>query len=397
MLAKTVQTLNNNGTMSAEAIPEITIEDLTPYVVDSQDDFVPERLTTVLVTTQDPIKDYLRGIAKVDLLTAEQEVLLSKSIEVGLLSERLLDIRTADDPLEYLQGTEAAHDSEVLAADPESFFASQEFKLGQCAAKFALSTSDEELQWLAEDGQQAKQHMLEANLRLVVSIAKKYGGRGMQQLDIIQEGNLGLIRGVEKFDFAKGFKFSTYATWWIKQAIARAIDEKNRNIRLPIHMAEKVNAMTRLERELTKATDHEPTIDELAEAMNVPRETVLDYKRYARDTVSLDTPIGDGGARYEHGSTLGELIKDEHAEPIHKAAEFTALQEELSSVLDSLTEKEAGIITMRFGLNDGVSKTLDDVGKVYGVTRERIRQIEAKTLCKLRHPSRSARLRDYLQ
>ena len=382
--------------MSAEAIPEVEIEDNASYVIDSQDDFIPERLTTP-GASQDPIKDYLRGIAKVDLLDAALEVELSKSIEAGLFSEQLLTIREADDPLEYLQGAKGGKDSADLASDPESFFNSREFTLGQSAARLAMQVSDEELRWMADDGTRAKKQMQEANLRLVVSIGKRYIGRGMPYLDVIQEGNLGLLHGVEKFDFAKGYKFSTYASWWIKQSISRALDEKNRIIRIPFHMVEKINAMVRVERELMKAFDREPTIEELAEELQQPRERIIAYKGYSHDVISLDAPVGDGGTRYDAGATLGELIEDADAENVEETVEFSMLQKALLNMLDSLPEREAGIIIMRFGLTGGKQLTCEEVGKIYGVGRERIRQIEAKTLSKLRHPSRSGRLRDYLR
>ncbi len=300
--------------------------------------------------TADPVKDYLKQIGKVPLLNAEQEVELAKRIEAGLFSDEKLN------------------SGEKLAA-----------KLRK------------ELEWIAEDGRRAKNHLLEANLRLVVSLAKRYTGRGMLFLDLIQEGNLGLIRAVEKFDYTKGYKFSTYATWWIRQAITRAMADQARTIRIPVHMVEVINKLARVQRQMLQDLGREPTPEELAKELDMTPEKVVEVQKYGREPISLHTPLGEDG-----DSEFGDLIEDSEAIVPAEAVSFTLLQEQLHSVLDTLSEREAGVVSMRFGLTDGQPKTLDEIGKVYGVTRERIRQIESKTMSKLRHPSRSQVLRDYL-
>ena len=248
-----------------------------------------------------------------------------------------------------------------------------------------------DLEWVAEDGRRAKDHLLEANLRLVVSLAKRYTGRGMLFLDLIQEGNLGLIRAVEKFDYTKGYKFSTYATWWIRQAITRAMADQARTIRIPVHMVEVINKLARVQRQMLQDLGREPTPEELAVELDMTPEKVVEVQKYGREPISLHTPLGEEG-----DSEFGDLIEDSEAIQPGEAVSFTLLQEQLHSVLDTLSEREAGVVSMRFGLTDGQPKTLDEIGKVYGVTRERIRQIESKTMLKLRHPSRSQVLRDYL-
>jgi RNA polymerase primary sigma factor len=310
----------------------------------------PEQTVTVAGATADPVKDYLKQIGKVSLLNAEEEVELAKRIEAGLFSEEKL-----------------AHDNRI-------------------GAKI-----HEELEWIAEDGQRAKNHLLEANLRLVVSLAKRYTGRGMLFLDLIQEGNLGLIRAVEKFDYTKGFKFSTYATWWIRQAITRAMADQARTIRIPVHMVEVINKLARVQRQMLQDLGREPTPEELARELDMTPEKVVEVQKYGREPISLHTPLGEDG-----DSEFGDLIEDSEAVVPADAVSFTLLQEQLHQVLDTLSEREAGVVSMRFGLTDGQPKTLDEIGKVYGVTRERIRQIESKTMSKLRHPSRSQVLRDYL-
>ncbi|PRY13885.1 RNA polymerase sigma factor RpoD-like protein [Kineococcus rhizosphaerae] len=299
----------------------------------------------------DPVKDYLRLIAKVALLDAEQEVELAQRIEAGLFAEEKLRSGGEIDPV---------------------------FK--------------RELWWISEDGRRAKNHLLEANLRLVVSLAKRYTGRGMLFLDLIQEGNLGLIRAVEKFDYARGYKFSTYATWWIRQAITRAMADQARTIRLPVHVVEVINKLARVQRQVLQDLGREATAQELAEALDMTPEKVAEVQKQARETISLHTPLGQEGT-----AELGDLIEDSEAVVPADAVSFTLLQEQLHSVLDTLSEREAGVVSMRFGLGDGRPRTLDEIGKVYGVTRERIRQIESKTMSKLRHPSRSNVLRDYLE
>jgi RNA polymerase primary sigma factor len=299
----------------------------------------------------DPVKDYLKQIGKVPLLNAEQEVELAKRIEAGLFAEEKL-----------------AEGSGVLRADQSI-----------------------DLEQIAEDGRRAKDHLVEANLRLVVSLARRYAGRGVLILDLIQEGNLGLIRGVEKFDYTRGYKFSTYATWWIRQAISRAMADQARTIRLPAHIVEAINKLARVRRQLLQHLGREPTPEELAAELDMTPEKVIEVQKYGREPVSLHTPLGEDG-----DSELGDLIEDSEAIQPGDAAGFTLMQEQLHSVLDTLSEREAGVVSMRFGLTDGQPKTLDEIGRVYGVTRERIRQIESKTMSKLRHPSRSNLLRDYL-
>ncbi|WP_406203955.1 RNA polymerase sigma factor [Kitasatospora sp. NBC_01560] len=331
-----------------EAEPE---EESQGFVLsDDDEDDAPAQQVAVAGATADPVKDYLKQIGKVPLLNAEQEVELAKRIEAGLFAE-----------------------DKLSAAD-------------KLAPKLKR-----ELEIIAEDGRRAKNHLLEANLRLVVSLAKRYTGRGMLFLDLIQEGNLGLIRAVEKFDYTKGYKFSTYATWWIRQAITRAMADQARTIRIPVHMVEVINKLARVQRQMLQDLGREPTPEELAKELDMTPEKVIEVQKYGREPISLHTPLGEDG-----DSEFGDLIEDSEAVVPADAVSFTLLQEQLHSVLDTLSEREAGVVSMRFGLTDGQPKTLDEIGKVYGVTRERIRQIESKTMSKLRHPSRSQVLRDYL-
>ncbi|MFP5311888.1 MAG: RNA polymerase sigma factor [Actinomycetes bacterium] len=318
---------------------------------DADDDDAPVQQVMSAGATADPVKDYLKQIGKVALLNAEQEVDLALRIEAGLFAE------------------------EKIAADD-----------GSMDPKYKR-----ELEFIIHDGKRAKNHLLEANLRLVVSLAKRYTGRGMLFLDLIQEGNLGLIRAVEKFDYTKGFKFSTYATWWIRQAITRAMADQARTIRIPVHMVEVINKLARVQRQMLQDLGREPTPEELALELDMTPEKVVEVQKYGREPISLHTPLGEDG-----DSEFGDLIEDSEAVVPADAVSFTLLQEQLHSVLDTLSEREAGVVAMRFGLTDGQPKTLDEIGKVYGVTRERIRQIESKTMSKLRHPSRSQVLRDYL-
>ncbi|MEH0110097.1 RNA polymerase sigma factor [Tersicoccus sp. MR15.9] len=323
---------------------------------DADDDDAPAVQVVSAGATADPVKDYLKQIGKVALLNAEQEVELALRIEAGLYAEhKLVD----------------------LQADG--------------AGKALDKKFERELKWIIHDGKRAKNHLLEANLRLVVSLAKRYTGRGMLFLDLIQEGNLGLIRAVEKFDYTKGFKFSTYATWWIRQAITRAMADQARTIRIPVHMVEVINKLARVQRQMLQDLGREPTPEELALELDMTPEKVVEVQKYGREPISLHTPLGEDG-----DSEFGDLIEDSEAVVPADAVSFTLLQEQLHSVLDTLSEREAGVVAMRFGLTDGQPKTLDEIGKVYGVTRERIRQIESKTMSKLRHPSRSQVLRDYL-
>jgi RNA polymerase primary sigma factor len=321
------------------------------FVYGDDDDDLPAAQVASAGATADPVKDYLKQIGKVPLLNAEQEVELAKRIEAGLFAEE---------------------------------------KLGQGAGGLAPDQRLD-MEWIAEDGRRAKNHLLEANLRLVVSLAKRYTGRGMLFLDLIQEGNLGLIRAVEKFDYTKGYKFSTYATWWIRQAITRAMADQARTIRIPVHMVEVINKLARVQRQMLQDLGREPTPEELAAELDMTPEKVIEVQKYGREPISLHTPLGEDG-----DSEFGDLIEDSEAIQPGEAVSFTLLQEQLHSVLDTLSEREAGVVSMRFGLTDGQPKTLDEIGKVYGVTRERIRQIESKTMSKLRHPSRSQVLRDYL-
>ncbi len=319
----------------------------------SDEDDVPVYSGLITGATADPVKDYLKQIGKVPLLNAAEEVELAMRIEAGLFAEEKL--------------------SEMKEAEKRT-------QLGR------------ELSWVAKDGQRAKSHLLGANLRLVVSLAKRYTGRGMQFLDLIQEGNLGLIRAVEKFDYTKGFKFSTYATWWIRQAITRAMADQARTIRIPVHMVEVINKLARVQRQMLQDLGREPTPEELSRELDMTPEKVVEVQKYGREPISLHTPLGEDG-----DSEFGDLIEDTEAVVPADAVGFTMLQRQLESLLDSLSEREAGVIRMRFGLGDGMPKTLDQIGDTFGVTRERIRQIESKTMAKLRHPSRSQSLRDYLE
>ena len=334
---------------SAEVLPSGA---LVLSLVDDEDE-VPVYSSAITGATADPVKDYLKQIGKVALLNAAEEVELAMRIEAGLFAEDKL--------------------ADMTPAELKS-------QLGR------------ELSWVAKDGQRAKSHLLGANLRLVVSLAKRYTGRGMQFLDLIQEGNLGLIRAVEKFDYTKGFKFSTYATWWIRQAITRAMADQARTIRIPVHMVEVINKLARVQRQMLQDLGREPTPEELSRELDMTPEKVIEVQKYGREPISLHTPLGEDG-----DSEFGDLIEDTEAVVPADAVGFTMLQKQLESLLDSLSEREAGVIRMRFGLGDGMPKTLDQIGDTFGVTRERIRQIESKTMAKLRHPSRSQSLRDYLE
>ncbi|MFD4294839.1 RNA polymerase sigma factor [Rhodococcus sp. NPDC058505] len=357
------------GELTEEVVEDITVEDDETTEEPSEKDkasgdFVWDeeesealrqaRKDAELTASADSVRAYLKQIGKVALLNAEEEVELAKRIEAGLYATQLM--------------AEHAEKGEKLPA-----------------------AQRRDMNWICRDGNRAKNHLLEANLRLVVSLAKRYTGRGMAFLDLIQEGNLGLIRAVEKFDYTKGYKFSTYATWWIRQAITRAMADQARTIRIPVHMVEVINKLGRIQRELLQDLGREPTPEELAKEMDITPEKVLEIQQYAREPISLDQTIGDEG-----DSQLGDFIEDSEAVVAVDAVSFTLLQDQLQSVLDTLSEREAGVVRLRFGLTDGQPRTLDEIGQVYGVTRERIRQIESKTMSKLRHPSRSQVLRDYL-
>jgi RNA polymerase primary sigma factor len=334
------------------------------HIVEQSGDFVWDeeesgalshaRKDAELTLSVDSVRAYLKQIGKIALLNAEEEVELAKRIEAGLFAAELVH--------------RAEHSTDKL---------SQQLRRN--------------LRWIVRDGERAKNHLLEANLRLVVSMAKRYTGRGMAFLDLIQEGNLGLIRAVEKFDYTKGYKFSTYATWWIRQAISRAMADQARTIRLPVHMMEVINTLGSIQRKLILDLGREATPEELAKEMDITPEKVLEIQQYAREPISLDQTIGDEG-----DSQLGDFIEDTQAVVAMDAVTFTLLQDHLQSVLATLSEREASIIQLRFGLTDGPPRTLDEIGHLHGVTRERIRQIETKTMAKLRHPSRSQALRDYL-
>ncbi len=336
---------------AVEEVEEVVVPGGGFVLKNTEEDDIPAQTTTITGATADPVKDYLKQIGKVALLNAELEVELAKRIEAGLFAEEKL------------------------------------------AGKRQLSKDlERDLKWVVKDGQKAKSHLLEANLRLVVSLAKRYTGRGMQFLDLIQEGNLGLIRAVEKFDYTKGYKFSTYATWWIRQAITRAMADQARTIRIPVHMVEVINKLARVQRQLLQDLGREPTPEELARELDMTPEKVVEVQKYGREPISLSTPLGEDG-----DSEFGDLIEDTEAVVPADAVGFTMLQRELERILGSLHPREAGVIKSRFGLGDGVQKTLDQIGEEFGVTRERIRQIESKTMSKLRHPSRSQMLRDYLE
>jgi RNA polymerase primary sigma factor len=339
---------DSDAVETGEALPAAPSERAYPG---SDDEDLPAARVTAVGATADPVRDYLKQIGKVRLLNASQEVELAKRIEAGLFAEEKL-----------------AEGGRHLKTDQRI-----------------------DLEWIAEDGTRAKNHLVEANLRLVVSLARRYTGRGMLFLDLIQEGNLGLIRGVEKFDYTRGYKFSTYATWWIRQAITRAMADQSRTIRLPVHMVEAIGRLARVQRQMLQDLGREPTPAELAAGLDMTLERLVEVQKHAREPISLHIPLGEDG-----DSELGDLIEDSEAIEPGEAVSFTLLQEEVLSVLGTLSEREAGVVSMRFGLTDGQPKTLDEIGKVYGVTRERIRQIESKTMAKLRHPSRSKLLRDYL-
>ncbi|GAA4614269.1 RNA polymerase sigma factor [Saccharopolyspora hordei] len=339
-----------------EPVPDEDSKESGDFVWDEEESEAlrQARKDAELTASADSVRAYLKQIGKVALLNAEEEVELAKRIEAGLYgAERLRQIEESGEQV----STQMRRD----------------------------------LRWIVRDGERAKNHLLEANLRLVVSLAKRYTGRGMAFLDLIQEGNLGLIRAVEKFDYTKGYKFSTYATWWIRQAITRAMADQARTIRIPVHMVEVINKLGRIQRELLQDLGREPTPEELAKEMDITPEKVLEIQQYAREPISLDQTIGDEG-----DSQLGDFIEDSEAVVAVDAVSFTLLQDQLQSVLATLSEREAGVVRLRFGLTDGQPRTLDEIGQVYGVTRERIRQIESKTMSKLRHPSRSQVLRDYL-
>jgi RNA polymerase primary sigma factor len=340
-------------------------DDDEPLLLDDEEEVEVEKIDLSVpdgVSIEDPVRMYLKEIGKVPLLSAEEEIELAKTMEAGAVASEKIAImkKRMDD-----------------ATEEEKEDLKEEIKA---------------LQKDVDAGSDAKKRLAEANLRLVVSIAKRYVGRGMLFLDLIQEGNLGLIKAVEKFDYRKGYKFSTYATWWIRQAITRAIADQARTIRIPVHMVETINKLIRVSRQLLQELGREPTPEEIAEEMNMPVDRVREILKISQEPVSLETPIGE-----EEDSHLGDFIKDDNVPVPSDAAAFTLLKEQLQEVLGTLTEREQKVLTLRFGLEDGRARTLEEVGKEFNVTRERIRQIEAKALRKLRHPSRSRKLKDYLE
>lgn len=345
----TITTIGIDNDTSSEKVPtEFAWED------EDSDTLKKARKDAELTISADSVRAYLKQIGKVALLNAEEEIELAKRIEAGL-------------------------------------YASVKLKeLTNCSERIPNSVR-RDYNHIIRDGNRAKNHLLKANLRLVVSLAKRYTGRGMAFLDLIQEGNLGLIRAVEKFDYVKGFKFSTYATWWIRQAITRAMADQARTIRIPVHMVEVINKLGRIQREMLQNLGREPSAEELAKEMDISPEKVVEIQQYSREPISLDQTIGDEG-----DSQLGDFIEDSEALVAVDMVSFSLLRDQLQSVLETLSEREAGVVKLRFGLTDGQPRTLDEIGQVYGVTRERIRQIESKTMSKLRHPSRSQVLRDYL-
>lgn len=361
---KVLEVLDANGIVCNVEIPvendlddeEINLSEEDEVDVENIDLSVPDG-----VSIEDPVRMYLKEIGKVALLSAEEEIEFARKIEDGAAAVEKLE--GLDKMLETAEGEE----------------------------KETLEREKKELGYMIADGEAAKQKLAEANLRLVVSIAKRYVGRGMLFLDLIQEGNLGLIKAVEKFDYRKGYKFSTYATWWIRQAITRAIADQARTIRIPVHMVETINKLIRVNRQLLQELGREPLPEEIAEKMDIPVERVREISKISQEPVSLETPIGE-----EEDSHLGDFIQDDNVPVPAEAAAFTLLKEQLVEVLGTLTEREQKVLRLRFGLDDGRARTLEEVGKEFNVTRERIRQIEAKALRKLRHPSRSRKLKDYL-
>ncbi|GAB3259845.1 RNA polymerase sigma factor [Arthrobacter pigmenti] len=360
---KTTEHLQQESAVPEPEVDERTVSDAagesaqgndgpeTEVIYSDRNDDAPAEQLLSPGASQDPVKDYLRQIGKTGLLTAADEKDLALRIEAGLYADHKL-------------ATEDITDSKLKR----------------------------ELQWVVHDGERAKNHLMEANLRLVVSVAKRYTGRGMPFLDLIQEGNMGLIRAVEKFDYVRGFKFSTYATWWIRQAITRGMADQSRTIRIPVHMGEVINKLARVQRQLLQDLGREPETEELARELDITPEKVVELQQYGRDPVSLDTPLGE-----DESSSFGDLIEDADAIAPAEAAGFAMLRQELHAILDTLTEREAGVVAMRYGLANGEPATLDAVGEVYGVSRERIRQIERATMSKLRHPSRAQVLQDYLE
>ena len=378
-----VPDLNDDEPVDEDEVPDEELEMIEQEGLD--DDDLDAHAANDAINIEDPVRMYLKEIGKVPLLTADEEVAIAKRMENGDIAARMLSTifkDVADDDTERVT-TEEEFDKYLKNEEQR--------KEADEKKTFLLGKNKAELKEVVADGEEARKKLAEANLRLVVSIAKRYVGRGMLFLDLIQEGNLGLIKAVEKFDFRKGFKFSTYATWWIRQAITRAIADQARTIRIPVHMVETINKLVRISRQLLQEFGREPTPEEIADRMNIPVERVREIIKISQEPVSLETPIGE-----EEDSHLGDFIQDDNVPVPAEAAAYTLLKEQLQEVLGTLTEREQKVLRLRFGLDDGRARTLEEVGREFNVTRERIRQIEAKALRKLRHPSRSRKLKDYL-
>ena len=379
-----IQNISDTDIVDDDDVPNEELELIEQEELDENTTDQDDSVNADSVNIEDPVRMYLKEIGKVPLLTAEEEVAIAKRMENGDIARSMLETLFAD---------VADDDAEKVTTQEEFLAALNEDQRPEAdeKAEFLLGKNKAQLQEIVADGEEARKKLAEANLRLVVSIAKRYVGRGMLFLDLIQEGNLGLIKAVEKFDFRKGFKFSTYATWWIRQAITRAIADQARTIRIPVHMVETINKLVRVSRQLLQELGREPTPEEIAERMNIPVERVREIIKISQEPVSLETPIGE-----EEDSHLGDFIQDENVPVPADAAAYTLLKEQLQEVLGTLTEREQKVLRLRFGLDDGRARTLEEVGREFNVTRERIRQIEAKALRKLRHPSRSRKLKDYL-
>ena len=376
--------LDDDDHVDDDEVPNEELEMIEQEEMDGEDDLDAHGVGDA-INIEDPVRMYLKEIGKVPLLTADEEVAIAKRMENGDIAQKMLDTIFAD---------VADGDTERVTTEDEfwKYLRNEEQREEADEKKpFLLGRNKQELKEVVADGEEAGKKLAEANLRLVVSIAKRYVGRGMLFLDLIQEGNLGLIKAVEKFDFRKGFKFSTYATWWIRQAITRAIADQARTIRIPVHMVETINKLVRISRQLLQELGREPTPEEIADRMNIPVERVREIIKISQEPVSLETPIGE-----EEDSHLGDFIQDDNVPVPAEAAAYTLLKEQLQEVLGTLTEREQKVLRLRFGLDDGRARTLEEVGREFNVTRERIRQIEAKALRKLRHPSRSRKLKDYL-
>ena len=379
-----VPDLDDDDHVDDDEVPNEELEMIEQEELDGEDDLDAHGVGDA-INIEDPVRMYLKEIGKVPLLTADEEVAIAKRMENGDIAQKMLDTIFAD---------VADGDTERVTTEDEfwKYLRNEEQREEADEKKpFLLGRNKQELKEVVADGEEARKKLAEANLRLVVSIAKRYVGRGMLYLDLIQEGNLGLIKAVEKFDFRKGFKFSTYATWWIRQAITRAIADQARTIRIPVHMVETINKLVRISRQLLQELGREPTPEEIADRMNIPVERVREIIKISQEPVSLETPIGE-----EEDSHLGDFIQDDNVPVPAEAAAYTLLKEQLQEVLGTLTEREQKVLRLRFGLDDGRARTLEEVGREFNVTRERIRQIEAKALRKLRHPSRSRKLKDYL-